>query len=130
MRSRIVVVVAVLVGLVALAWPTARIELALRSVPVGSDATLVEDVTRGGRLCVIGACPERLRVWRSAEPFAARCETTRQWIATLRDDVRELDIGTDGFARCGWVVERGPVTLGVVVEEQSPGSDLIVTSRS
>ena len=130
MRFRVAVIVAVLVGVSALVWPTARIEIALRTVPVGSGATLVEDVTRGGRLCVVGDCPERLRVWRSSTPFAARCDETRRWVATLDDDVRELDIGTDGFARCGWVVARGSVTLGVVVEEQSPGSDLIVTSRS
>ena len=121
----------VLIVAFVLAWPMLQIEVALRSVPAGADAVLVEDLTRGERLCWAGACLERLRVWRSERPFAVRCDDVEAWIDDVADThpVRRLDIGAEGFARCGWIVERGEVRLGVVVEEQRPGSDLIVTSR-
>lgn len=129
MRTRVLVGVVVVAAAAVLLWPTFRIELALSSVPVG-EAELVEEITRGRRFCWAGTCPERLVVWRAPTPAHARCAEVERWIGTLEEPVRLLDIGTEGFARCGWIIDRDPVVLGVVVEEQSPGSDLIVTSRS
>lgn len=106
--------------------PLVEVERGLSLAPVPEGALITEDVRRSGDDCGALICTQRIRVHSLDQTGSEACEFVAD---RLSGDVAMLAIGELGVARCGWVVRRGDVLVGLIVEDAPGGTELVVSSR-
>ncbi len=123
--------IALLLGLAAaglglVVRPYVVIERAIAAVPQPPDGSVTEEIRRRTDGCRGVVCPQRIRVYTVSAPGSELCD---RYSRLLPSHARVLDIGTEGFARCGWTFDDGPVLVGVVVEEPPGVTELVISAR-
>ena len=124
MIGLLLVVAAAGLGLVV--RPYVVIERAIAAVPQPSDGSVTEEIRRRTDGCGGVVCPQRIRVYMVSAPASELCD---RYSRLVPSNARVLDIGTEGFARCGWTFDDGRVLVGVVVEEPPGVTELVVSAR-
>ncbi len=113
-------------GLGLVVRPYVVVERAVAAVPQPADGSVTEEIRRRTDGCLGVVCPQRIRVYTVSVPGSVLCD---RYARLLPSDARILDIGTEGFARCGWTFDDGPVLVGVVVEEPPGVTELVISAR-